>query len=341
MRPTLADIARAARVSPATVDRVINGRDGVRPGTRDRVLGAARRIGYLPDAAPEAAAGSAARAVRLHVLLPGGTNAFIDNLSDQIRRQAAAMPGVSAAIDSFAALDPDAMASRLAALEGRTDGVALVAVDHPAVREAIRGLVRAGSAVVTLVSDIHSVPRLAYVGIDNGQAGRLAGYVMGRFLDRDRPARIAFFAGTLSYRGHQEREMGFRQVLTDDFSHLTLVARREVREDRDCAHAETLALLDRHPHLAAIYNAGGATSGIARALKARGRDREIVLIAHEATAGNRALLLDGTLDAVIDQNPLVEAREALLTLAGAARGAPHGTIVPRLQIVLRENLPDE
>ncbi len=337
MRLTIRDIAHAANVSVATVDRVFNDRPGVKPRTRDRVLAAASKIGYLAD--PPAVL--PVRQIRLHVLLPAGTNAFIADLADQVRRQAAAIPGLTVAIDSLVVFDPAAIASSLAALTGQTDGVALIAVDHPAVREAIRSLVQSGSPVVTLVSDIQSVPRLAYIGIDNGQAGRLAGYVMGRFVGSVRPAKVAFFAGSMAYRGHQEREMGFRQVLTEDFAQVLLVDRREVHEDRERAFTETLALLDRHPDLAAIYNAGGATAGIARALKERGRDRSIVLVAHEATAGNKALLIDGTLDAVIDQNPKVEAREALLTLIAAANGRPHETLMPRLQIVFRENLPAE
>ena len=47
------------------------------------------------------------------------------------------------------------------------------------------------------------------------------------------------------------------------------------------------------------------------------------------------------MDAVIDQNPRVEAREALNLLTAAARGQSYTYIPPRLQLVLRENLPDE
>ena len=35
---------------------------------------------------------------------------------------------------------------------------------------------------MTLVSDISHVGRVNYVGIDNRAAGRLAGYLIGRFL---------------------------------------------------------------------------------------------------------------------------------------------------------------
>src|SRR5215470_12788825 len=48
----LADIARAARVGTATVERVLNARGNVTPATAERVLVAARRLGYdrrLPE----------------------------------------------------------------------------------------------------------------------------------------------------------------------------------------------------------------------------------------------------------------------------------------------------
>ena len=52
------------------------------------------------------------------------------------------------------------------------------------------------------------------------------------------------------------------------------------------------------------------------------------------------MLLDGTMDAVIDQNPRVEAREALNILIGAVRGLATELHPPRLQIVFRENIPE-
>ena len=115
---------------------------------------------------------------------------------------------------------------------------------------------------------------------------------------------------------------------------------REVMDDRENAYAEACALLDRHPDLSAIYNVGGGNSGIARALKERGRQRSVVFIGHEVTDGSKALLLDGTLDAVIDQNPRVEAREALNVLSHAIRGLAYEPHPPRLQVVFKENIPE-
>ena len=45
-RMTIADVAREAGVSTATVDRVLNGREKVREATAREVFEAAHRIGY-------------------------------------------------------------------------------------------------------------------------------------------------------------------------------------------------------------------------------------------------------------------------------------------------------
>jgi LacI family transcriptional regulator len=51
-RATLADVARAAGVSPATVSKALNGRHDVAAGTRERVRAAVAQLGYRPTTAP-------------------------------------------------------------------------------------------------------------------------------------------------------------------------------------------------------------------------------------------------------------------------------------------------
>lgn len=48
---TLKDIARHTGLSVMTVSRVVRGRPDVSPASRRRVLGAVRRLGYLPNPA--------------------------------------------------------------------------------------------------------------------------------------------------------------------------------------------------------------------------------------------------------------------------------------------------
>ncbi|PWK60581.1 LacI family DNA-binding transcriptional regulator [Roseicyclus mahoneyensis] len=329
MRPTLTDIATAAGVSPATVDRVLHGRPGVAGRTRAQVLQAARRLGYLADL-PEAPA-----PMVFHLVLPQTRNAYFREVIGHAR--ALTPPHVTLEVLRAPALDPAAFARVLRDL-GPSDGIAVLALGHPQVAEAIRARVEGGTPVVTLATDIPEAPRTGFVGLDNLRAGRLAGYTLARFLGPAPEGKVALIAGHLGFRGHMEREMGFRAVLAQEFAGLSLLALRETREDRARARLETLSLLAAHPDLVGIYNAGGGTVGIGAALTEAGRTG-VVFVAHEATEENRALLLDGTLDAVIDQSAREEMQEVFALLMAAARG--QGRDAPPLCPVLitRENLP--
>ncbi|RFZ81557.1 LacI family DNA-binding transcriptional regulator [Shinella sp. WSJ-2] len=338
MRSTLIDIAREAGVSPATVDRVINNRRGVRERTRDAVLETARKLGYL--ATPFSEAAETSGKVRLDFVLPAGTNTFIANLLTQIVNQGAMQDDLDIRIQSIEGFNPDTLARTLHALVGVTQGVGVIALDHPTVREAMRALSLSGVPIVTLASDILHVPRAGYVGIDNRAAGRLAGYLLGRFLGGGVKRKIALFAGSLSYRGHEEREMGFRHVIMEEFRDLDIVELREVRDDRQRAYEEAVALFKRHPDLSGIYNIGAGNAGIGQALQEAGMASCVIFVGHELTESTKRFLLDGTIDAVIDQNPRVEAREAISVLKNTILGRKFEHHPPRLQVIFRENIPE-
>jgi DNA-binding LacI/PurR family transcriptional regulator len=60
MAPTVRDIATLARVSIATVSRVLNGKANVSPQTRQSVESAMRQTGYTPNVAAIRMAGLSA-----------------------------------------------------------------------------------------------------------------------------------------------------------------------------------------------------------------------------------------------------------------------------------------
>ena len=339
-RATIAKIARAAGVSTATVDRTLNNRAGVKARTRNRVLDAAIGLGYLPEHRV-AAAGPAAVSPGIDFVLPGGTNTFLKLLSQHLGAIAEARRGDALVrVHHIEGFNPEALARKLLDLKDGASAIGVLPLDHPVVREAIREVVAGGVPVLTLVSDISNVPRLGYVGIDNRAAGRLAGHLLGRFM-QPRGREIALFAGSLSYRGHEEREMGFRHILAEEYPHLKVVELREVRDDTERAYSEARGLFAAYPGLAGVYNIGAGNRGIARALEEAGRAGDVTFVCHELTEFTRRLLVAGTVDAVIDQNPRVEARDSIEWLIHAARGRPAPTLPPiRIQAIFKENIPE-
>lgn len=330
-RPTLPDLARAAGVSLATVDRIINQRRGVKERTRQRVLELARQIGVLT---PEDAAAYTTRPPpNIVFLLPSGGNPYLQLLGDRLRaRMAATTPGAPNLrcffIDGFS---PDALAEALHKNAGWADGIAFFAIEHPAVRQAAAEVATLGTGLVTIVSDLGLTSGIAHVGLDNHAVGRTAGMLIGRFAARKSGA-VALVAGSRHYRAHAEREAGLLSIMDEMFPGLHVMALREGHDDAAENYRHTLTLLDQNRDLVGIYNIGGASGGICRALRERER-QEIVLIGHGLTPDTRKALIDGTMDAVfeVDPNVLIDSAIARLTAAEAAA-------IPKLDIFFRENL---
>ena len=339
-RTTLQDVARTAGVSLATVDRVLNRRPGVHVDTAERVQAAVGLLKYRPDRL--AARLARGRDHRFRFVLPAGNNAFMQALEKEVLAAAErfADERVQIAITHVDVFDGDVLADALEGMRDEVDGVAVVALDHPTVREAIDDLTNAGVTVVTLVSDVPRARRAHYVGIDNSAAGRTAASLLGRFL-AGRSGKVGLIAGSIALRDHIERQLGFEQVITRDFPNLHLLPVREGRDDDVRAEELASILLAENPDLIGIYSAGAGNGGIVTALDKAGRSRDVVFIAHELTPFSRRHLIRGTIDAIINQDPGHEARSATRLLMAEREGIPiyPGQERIRIDIFLRENVP--
>ncbi|WP_353171207.1 LacI family DNA-binding transcriptional regulator [Paracandidimonas soli] len=341
--PKITDIARLAGVSTATVDRVLNRRPGVRQATIQRVLKVATRLEYLSPT--DVYTDLRPRPMRLTFLLPKGTNRVIHMFVDAIAysQNQLAPFNVKCRCEMVDEFNPEAMAESLLNLRGRADGVVFMALEHPLVREAVKTLAAEGIPAVTLISDLPASERCAYVGLDNIATGRTAGYLLGR-LTSPNPGKFALIAGSLSYRAHRDREFGFMQIMEEMRLAHQVIGIREGRDDSQTNYGLTRALLEQHPDLSGIYNIGGASDGVGKALKHAGRNQQVVFIGHGLTSDIRALLIDGTLDAVIMQDPQTAIMSCVRILAGLRDGSETPDSAARIKpvnsiILFRENLP--
>lgn len=337
-RTTISGIARAAGVSTATVDRALNGRPGVSPANRQRVLTAARDLGYLPS---EGMVILPSRPAHLEFLIPFGHNAFMHDVIDSLTEFSASLPLVeSCRILPMNGIGPEAVLPALEQLSLRTEGIGVIATDHPRNRAALTALCDAGVRVVTLASDIPGTPRSAYVGVDNRVAGRTAARITGMTRGH-RPGEVAVFLGSHDFHGHREREAGFREVIQQLYPDLTLLPSFETGEDSTRSRKTMERLLDRHAGLSAVYCIGAGRKGIVEALSgARGGDRPFTVM-HDLTESSADWLRGDLIDAVIDQNARMVGEQAIIRLLGSIAAStpllPVKHIEPR--IILRENVP--
>jgi len=338
-RARITDIAREAGVSSATVDRVLNRRAGVRESTVQRVLKVAGKLDYLPEAGLFESLRP--KPLRLAFLLPSGTNRYLRMLGDMVASSEEHLAPFNVRCRSYfiEGFNPDVLAERLLYHGRRSDGVAFMALEHPRVREAVATLADEGIPVVTLVSDLTHSRRVAYVGLDNRAAGRTAGLIVGRFAGGR--GSVALIAGSRSYRGHEEREVGFISLISEMFPAMRMVGLREGQDEADKNRRETRQLLEQFPDLVGIYNIGGGADGVALALKDVGRDQKVVLVGHGLTPDTRSLLIDGAMDAVLTQPPLSVVMNSVRIFCNLRdkRDPLAGVEALRISVVFRENLP--
>lgn len=338
-RATVHDVARAAGVSLATVDRVLNGRPGVSSATATKVEEAIAEIGFTRDL--NASLMARARDLHLVFFIPEGTNEFMESLADAVSRRvlSAQSDRIHLELVRIKAFDALGLAERLNALDPKiTDYAIIVSGDEPEVIAAIDGAHRRGVSVITLVSDLPLSARRNFIGVDNVAAGRTAASLMGRFLPDG--GKVGVIAGSLHLRDHLDRLEGFRSVLSAEFPQIEIVGPREGHDERSLTQAHVSEIIQEHEGLAGIYNLGAGNAGLVAALEASGRGGEIKVIAHELTGPTRFGLMGGTIDVVLDQNPDGEIREVIAAARGLALSGsrPVQNEPIELAIFLRDNL---
>lgn len=335
-KTTLDQIAEAAGVSLSTVDRVINRRGGVSPAKEASVLEWASRLnvdrvlfrGYMP-------------VLRVAVLMQSPKNPFYSDLRNAFTDTGAAMSElrISCFVHYLNLANIKATIKQLHDIADGYDALIVVCPDDPDLSDALRQI-SGSKPLVTLVTDIPTSGRLAYVGPDNRQMGRAAGELMGRFTRMKGDLLIVL--GMQNITGHEEREMGFRSVIRERFPHCHISASLESGENQTRAGELVRRALQENKRICGIYNISSGNTNIAQTLRQMGLETQMVLITHELTPARKRMLRDGIIDAIIDQNPYEEAKRSLEVLARHFNRlqdvVSYGNYTP-FNIYIRENCP--
>jgi LacI family transcriptional regulator len=272
------------------VDRVLHGRAGVHPRTRDKVNKALAQLeaeyeNMTPK--PFGTSSTSQNPQRFGFIIQAG-QAFTESFLTAIEKQQNADRLLQ--IERLGAASDEAVVEAIKGWTGRLDGLAIVCKNIPPIIEELKRLRQAGKHVMALVSDLESSARSAYLGIDNRAAGNVAAYLMGRHLEERPGAQVAVVVGSFSYRCHEDREIGFRSIMRQQFEGIEILEVIKGKDSDEATYDAVRKLLEVKPNIAGVYNVAGGNRGLAEALAELQRSHRPVYITHELNRVTEPLL---------------------------------------------------
>lgn len=202
---TIRDVASAARVSVATVSRVLNGQTNVTAEVRRRVLEASQHLQYSPHAAARSL--SSRRTHAIGVVLPDLYGEFFSELMRGVD-QVASAHGLHLLVSSYHG-HRDEQGDALRAMRGRVDGVLLMSpfAASPAVAS---DAVAPGLPVVLINSQDAGEGSLS-LGVANYEGART---MMAHLIEAGH-RRIAFIAGPEDNFDAYQRLRGYQEAMKE------------------------------------------------------------------------------------------------------------------------------
>lgn len=204
-RVTLADVARAASVSPITVSRALRGERAVDPELVARVQAAVQRLGYVPD--PAARALASRHGTQVALLVPLLSNAlFVDLVEAAQRTLARAGYQTLIGVTHYDRLEEEQILR--SQLLHRPAGMLVTGFDRS---DAARALIAGSGVPCVHLMETSGAQGVFSVGLSQEEASMA---MTRHLLERGR-RRIAFAAAQLDPRTLQRLE-GWRKVLRQE-----------------------------------------------------------------------------------------------------------------------------
>ncbi|MEK1930709.1 MAG: LacI family DNA-binding transcriptional regulator [Pararhizobium sp.] len=330
------DIAFQAGLSTATVDRVLNGRQGVRKQTEMRVRAAIREL-------EQQQAGMEVQGRKFGIdIVMEAPERFTNAVRDAFESESLTfLPTIFRSRFHFAeTMRPHEIVQLLDRIRLRgTDGIVLKAPDVPDISTAVARLEQSGIPVVTLVTDLPNATRTAYAGADNRAAGETAAYLIGeRFAGG--PATVLVTLSSSRFRGEEEREIGFRRTLRDRYPSIGVVEISEGFGRDEATGALAVEALSTNPGINAVYSIGGGNRAVLAAIAAAAKPCAI-FVAHDLDADNLDLLRSGQIHFILHHDLKADVRTAFRAIM-SRRGAlanSKGTHLSAVEVITPYNIP--
>lgn len=340
MGVTIKEIAAMANVSRGTVDKVLHHRPGVKKETQEKVLKIAKEMNYHPNFIGKALVQSKVP-IKLGVILTPDYNPYIQEILKGIEtgKTEYSAFGTEVITKMLTTLDPSEQLSIIEELvaEG-VQGLAVFPLNNSRIIDYLNTLSKQDIALITFNSKVSGCNDLCFIGQNHYKGGRTAAGLMGRICAPE--SSVGIIISSMHLSCHQDRLMGFQDKMKESYPNIKIVEIQENQDRSEKAFQLTIEYLNNHPELQGIYLTGGGIFGVGNALKSLNKSSDIHVICHDVVANTTELLLNGTVDFAIGQNPTQQGYLLIKTLFEylIKRQTPNKIIEIPIQIFTDESI---
>jgi ribose transport system substrate-binding protein len=205
-------------------------------------------------------------------------------------------------------------------IDQKVNAIVLAASDTKALVPPVEKAVNAHIPVVTVDSGVDSDKAESFIATDNVKAAEIAAktlaYMSGKKGD---VAVINFVPGAATA---VMREQGFKDGLKQ-YPDMKIAAIQYSQSDKARALDITNDILTGHPNVVGLFGANNRSAlGAAQAIKQKGLAGKVKIVAFDADPDEIKALQDGTIQALIVQNPFKMGYEGVENAVKAIKGEP-------------------
>lgn len=240
MTVTIYDVAREANVSMATVSRVVNGNQNVKPATRKKVLEVIERLEYRPNAVARGLASK--KTTTVGVIIPDIANNVYAELARGVE-DIATMYRYNIILANSDQNEDKELQLLDTMLGKQVDGIVMMSDE---VTDKLQQSMEHSPVPIVLAGSVDESQTIATVNIDYFEAA----YEAVTLLIKNGHTRIGFVTGPLTYTINGKFKLeAYKKALHDAGLTLdeSLIVAEESSYDSGLEAWETLALLDNPP----------------------------------------------------------------------------------------------
>jgi len=221
------------------------------------------------------------------------------------------------------------------------DGLVLAATDSNALVKPVQEAVKKGIPVVMVDSGINDTTSpVCYIATDNVKGGQIAADKLAEAIGKK--GNVALLSMVKGAASSDQRDQGFLEGIKK-YPDIHLVATLYTDNKVEKAVDQTTNMLTAHPDIVGIFATSEPNGvGSANALKQRKQNGKVTLVAFDSSKDEVAALEDGTILALMVQDPYQMGYKGVKTIEQALKKEPitEKTVDSGLKVVTKQNMAD-